>query len=216
MVCSKISPVEIHLVMEISVVVTNYNYGKYLGRCLRSLLNQSISKNKYEVIVIDDCSTDDSRAVLSTFNPEIRILELAENSGLSIAANTGIRSARGRYVVRVDADDYVHQDFLRVLLLGFEFFGIEFQAISLDYLEVSPIGETLKYGSQLESPIACAVCFKMDAIEQIGLYNEELRIHEEVDLLEKFQSSGFGIRNIAMPLYRYVRHKSSLTSQTLI
>lgn len=202
--------------MDISVVVTNFNYGKYLGRCLRSLLNQSLSRDKFEILVVDDCSTDDSLAILETFESEVRVITLSENSGLSKAANMGIRAARGRYMVRVDSDDYVHADFLRILLLGFEFFGLEAQAVSLDYLEVSAIGETINYGSQNIDPIACAIAFKMDAIEQIGLYTESLRINEEVDLRDRFALAGFTTRNINLPLYRYVKHGDSLTSETLI
>lgn len=62
-------------------MVTNYNYGRFLGRCLRSLINQSIDTSRYEVIVVDDCSDDDSREILKTFNKSIRTIFLEKNSG---------------------------------------------------------------------------------------------------------------------------------------
>lgn len=202
--------------MEISVVVTNFNYGKYLGRCVRSLLNQSIESSQYEIIVVDDASTDDSHEILKTFSSAIRPIYLDVNSGLSVASNTGIRSAHGRYIVRVDADDYVHSDFLRTLLIGFDFFGHDCEAIALDYLNVSDSGEFISYGDASSDPIACAIAFKLDALEQIGLYDSTLRFNEEVDLRKRFLDEGFTIRQVNLPLYRYVNHRHSLTRRTLI
>ena len=202
--------------MEISVIVTNYNYGRYLGRCLRSLLNQSIDSSKYEVIVVDDASTDDSREILKTFSTSIRIINLEKNSGLAFASNTGIKSAQGRYIVRVDADDYVHTDFLRILLVGFEFFGIDCEAIALDYINVLDSGEFLSYGDSSINPIACAIGFKLDALEQIGLYDSHLRLNEEVDLRQRFEREGFRIHKINLPMYRYVNHNLSLSRRSLI
>jgi len=132
--------------MQISVVIANYNYGKYLGRCVRSILSQSIDRKIYEVVIVDDASTDDSLAIMNTFSTEVRVIENQANMGLAYTANVGITSAKGRYVVRLDSDDYVHADFLRTLLIGFEFFGKQAEAISTDYLKVTPVGEILSYG----------------------------------------------------------------------
>jgi glycosyltransferase involved in cell wall biosynthesis len=202
--------------VEITVVVTNYNYGKFLGRCLRSLLNQSIDRSRYEIIVVDDASTDDSREILNAHLPFVRSIYLEKNSGLAFASNTGIKAARSRYLVRVDADDYVHSDFLRTLLMGFEFFGKDFQAVALDYFNVLDSGEYSSYGDALEFPIACAIAFKVDALEQIGLYDSNLRLNEEIELRSRFLEEGFKIRHINLPLYRYVNHDSSLTRRALI
>lgn len=202
--------------MQISVVITNYNYGKYLGRCIRSCLNQSIDHSEFEIVVVDDASTDDSREILATFSDRIRLIFLSENSGLAFASNIGIKSSLGRYIVRVDADDYVHSDFLRTLLNGFEFFGREVEAIALDYLNVTDAGELLSYGNSEEFPIACAIAFKIDVLERLGFYNEVLRLNEEIDLRARFLKEGFKLRNINLPLYRYVNHNLSLTRRTLI
>jgi glycosyltransferase involved in cell wall biosynthesis len=153
--------------MDLSVIVTNFNYGRYLGRCLRSLLSQSVESKSFEIVVVDDASNDDSRAILGTFSDSIRTIFNDKNMGLAYSANAGILQAKGRYVVRVDADDYVHQDFIRSLMLGYEFFGAETEAVSTDYLSVTPEGRILSYGSAKEMPIACAVAYKIDALEDI-------------------------------------------------
>jgi glycosyltransferase involved in cell wall biosynthesis len=202
--------------MQISVVIANYNYGKFLGRCVRSILSQTVDRKIYEVVIVDDASTDDSLAIMNTFRSEVRVIQNEANMGLAYTANVGITSAKGRYVVRLDSDDYVHSDFLRNLLLGFEFFGKQVQAISTDYLKVTPVGEFLSYGFAEIEPIACSIAFKMDALETLGYYNDALRIGEEVELRERFSSANFRIRNVNLPLYRYVQHSKSLTKSVLI
>jgi glycosyltransferase involved in cell wall biosynthesis len=202
--------------VNLSVVVTNYNYGRFLGRCLRSLVGQTCSKDEYEIIVVDDASTDRSVGVLETFSNSIRTVFNQTNRGLAYSANIGMSYARGRYVVRVDADDYVHADFIRTLLLGYEFFGSEIEAISTDYLKVTPEGSYLEYGNAEEKPIACAIAFKMDALETLGFYDNSLRINEEIDLRKRFQEYEFRIRNLNLPLYRYVQHSESLSKSVLI
>jgi len=202
--------------MEISVVVTNYNYSKFIGRCVRSLLNQNVPKEIFEIIVVDDCSTDESVEILKIFGESIRTIILDQNIGLGAASNVGIRSAKGRYVVRVDSDDYVHPDFLKILLLGFEFFGKDVEAISTDYFSVSPAGEIIKYGDARKNPIACGIAFKIDALESLGYYNPKLRLGEEIDLRNRFEKENFLIKHIELPLYKYVQHDSSLSKKSLI
>jgi len=202
--------------IEISVVVTNYNYGRYLGRCLRSLLSQDTENSKYEIILVDDGSTDDSREVAEIFSENIQIIKNEVNLGLATTANIGLSKARGRYVVRVDSDDYVHKSFLNQIMIGFELMGSEFQAIAVDYYKVDEIGKILSYGNSNVEPIACGIGFKIDALESIGFYNSKLRINEEIDLRKRFIAEGFEILRIPLPLYRYVQHSKSLTKSVLI
>jgi len=99
--------------MLISVVITNFNYARYLERAIRSTLDQSLDRGKYEVIVVDDHSTDESSLILDNYEDEIRIIRFAENKGLAAARNEGIRKAKGQFVVFVDADDYIQHDLFK-------------------------------------------------------------------------------------------------------
>jgi glycosyltransferase involved in cell wall biosynthesis len=97
-----------------SIIITNYNYEKFLGRCIRSCLNQLIS-DKYEVILVDDCSKDRSIKVANEFKhfPNFKIIQNKKNIGVAASANIGFLKAKGKYVVRIDADDYVSKILLK-------------------------------------------------------------------------------------------------------
>ncbi|WP_067585806.1 glycosyltransferase family 2 protein [Endozoicomonas ascidiicola] len=95
-----------------SVVVPCYNYADYVERAALSVLNQTCSD--YELIIINDGSTDHSREVLSALEvkfPAIRVIH-NENQGLAATRNCGIRAASGRFLIFLDADDYFLPDAL--------------------------------------------------------------------------------------------------------
>ncbi|MFM7105835.1 MAG: glycosyltransferase family 2 protein, partial [Flavobacteriales bacterium] len=88
----------------ISLIITTYNYGQYLERAIRSALDQTLPIEQYEVIVIDDASTDHTSLILDNFKDDIRIIRMDKNVGLAAARNEGIRKAKGQFVVFLDAD----------------------------------------------------------------------------------------------------------------
>ena len=100
----------------ISVIIPVYNREKYVEECIRSLQNQSY-KN-YEIILIDDGSTDDTLAIcrrLAAEIPAIRILE-GTHAGVSKARNIGLEAARGDFVFFIDSDDIIHPGLLEILV----------------------------------------------------------------------------------------------------
>ena len=99
----------------ISIIVPTYNRSDFITKCVRSLINQSIPKNNYEIIIVDDCSTDNTTEALKVYMDKIRIIKNENNMGLPYSLNKGIKNSLGRFVVRVDSDDYVHTDYLHIL-----------------------------------------------------------------------------------------------------
>ena len=94
------------------VLLFSFNHEKYIARCIRSLINQTMSKSDYEIIVINDGSTDKTSNILKEFGKYISLIENKKNEGLPVALFKGIKKALSKYIVRVDADDYVNEDFL--------------------------------------------------------------------------------------------------------
>ena len=88
-----------------SIIVINFNYARYLGVAIDSALAQfGLS---VEVIVVDDCSTDGSRALMESYGSRIIARYHDRNAGMSASANTGFAASRGDYVLFLDADDYL-------------------------------------------------------------------------------------------------------------
>ena len=99
----------------ISVIIPVFNGEKFIGRCLRSLLNQTLSREKYEIIVINDASTDKTEYALKLFKEDIKVIKNKKNIGLPASLNKGINLSNSEFIVRVDSDDYVGVHFLQIL-----------------------------------------------------------------------------------------------------
>lgn len=90
----------------VSVIMPNYNCGAYISESIESVLSQSYPN--WELIVVDDCSSDNSAEIVRAFCsacPKIHLVELAENTGASNARNKGISLAQGEYIAVLDSDD---------------------------------------------------------------------------------------------------------------
>jgi glycosyltransferase involved in cell wall biosynthesis len=196
----------------VSVVITCYNYARYVERAIRSCLEQSLNRNQFEIIVVNDCSTDHSADVLANYTEECRIFNLEENVGLAAARNFGIKKAKGQFVVFLDADDYIQKDLLLVEKLFLEQ-NNDLDAVSCDYYLVDEAGNHLEHVNAEEKPIACGIMFRKDYLFDVGLYDEDFRAREEEELRRRFVRK-FNIYNIILPLYRYRMHESNLTKDT--
>lgn len=195
--------------MKVSVIIATYNCERYIGRAIRSLIGQSFPKNDYEILVVDDGSSDHTQQVLESFGDWIRVIPLVGHQGLPSACNEGIKKALGYLVVRVDADDYVHEDFLKVEHLYLTL-NPEFDAVACDYYLVDENEEHLAKKNAETDPIACGIMFKKDNLVAIGLYDEKFLMLEDTDLRIRYRQK-FNIHRIELPLYRYRMHKNNLT-----
>lgn len=196
--------------MDISVLIANYNYERYLARAVRSCLDQTMPREAYEIIVIDDASVDKSLSVLSRFHDEIVLIVNEQNKGLGISLNRGLSAARGQYVVRVDADDYVERDFLRILWL-FLAENYDAEAAACDYFLVEENGRKVIRKSVDKDPIGCGVMFRHDFLFTLGYYASDLRINEDKELMSRFEAAKGRMLRVPLPLYRYTMHEESLT-----
>lgn len=103
----------------ISVVIDNYNYGRFLPEALESALAQDLPAGSFEVVVVDDGSTDDSRRVLERYQGRVRAV-FQENRGYGTALSRGVAEAKGDIVSFLDSDDVWRPDKLRRVLERFD------------------------------------------------------------------------------------------------
>lgn len=196
--------------MSCSIIITNYNNAKYLGRAIRSCLKQT---EKTEVIVVDDCSTDDSLKVMYSFGDKIKRVVLSQNVGVAGASNEGIRAATGDYIMRVDADDYVNENIVKIFSQILEWNkGIGF--VYGDLLKVNNDEEVLCRVdlNNLDAVLrhGAGIMFRKTYLEAIGLYDDKLRNAEDYDLIKRYLSNWNGY-HLPLPLYRYRQHETNMT-----
>ena len=200
--------------MDTSVIICNYNRKAYLGRAIRSCLKQSLLKNRYEIIVVDDASTDESRDVIVGFKDKIVPVLLPENVGVAEASNVGIRAALGSFVIRVDSDDYINENtllFMTEILLNNPDIGF----VYADHLRVDANEKVLERVNintlDLLFRHGAGIMFRKSYLEAIGLYDKSLRNAEDYDLLKRYIKNYDGY-HLKLPLYRYRIHPNQMTA----
>lgn len=202
----------------VSVIVTAHNYGRFLEQCLQSVLTQTFQD--FEVIVVNDGSTDNTAEVLAAYaaQPRVKILTLT-GVGLAAACNAGIREARGEYIMRLDADDFLdphalrlEADFLEhhpdVGLVYPDFYTVDEQGRFLGYTRVPRVQD----GARLldDNPLAGGAMYRRACYDAVGGYNETLRYQEDYDFWLRF-AERFPVHGLGLPLLSYRQHAGSMS-----
>jgi glycosyltransferase involved in cell wall biosynthesis len=192
---------------QITIIITNYNYEKYLQRCIRSCINQI--NVDHEVILVDDCSTDRSLEMITPFSEQVRVFKTPENSGVAAASNLGIKNARGQFIIRVDADDYVSSEMCYFMKKYLESNHDAF-CVSCDYEIVDDYENMIERKYASKDNISCGIMYRKDVLVQLGAYNEEFR-HREEEELRKRLGDYYKIHHLNIPFYRYRMHSTNKT-----
>ncbi len=202
----------------VTIYITNYNYGSYIKEAIESVLNQSFKD--IELIIIDDGSTDNSRMIIESYShlSNTRII-FQKNKGLNVTNNIAMRLAHGKYLVRLDADDYFSEDAIEKMSNKLESdpdLGLVFP----DYYLIDTLGDVIakeqrhafdKDVSLLDQPAhgACTMIRRL-FLEKLGGYNESFSCQDGYDLWIRFTAK-YKVANINEPLFNYRQHNSNLT-----
>ena len=190
-----------------------FNQEQYIGRCIRSLLSLNYPRDDYEIILINDGSTDHTMTVVNAYRDELKIVINSSQSGLPAALNKGIKLSKGKHIVRLDGDDYVNEYFIFLLHTYLEQ-NKYMDAIACDYLLVDNKEEVISRENCIDKPIGCGIMFKSNQLLDIGLYDEDFRLHEERELRHRFEKK-YKIHRLELPLYRYRRHEKNITNNAI-
>ncbi len=193
---------------KITIIICSYNNSKYLKKCLKSIFNQSISKKYYDVILIDDKSTDKSLKIIKYFENKrnLLIIKNKKNIGLVKSCNIAIKKSKTDFIVRVDSDDYISKDFIKYFLKfiykKYDFIYSNYKIIKKNSIENIKIDKFKKL-------ISCSVALKKNILVQIGGYRNFL--WEEYDLYLRYLKKTKKIFKINKYLYYYRHHKNNMT-----
>lgn len=212
----------------VSVIVPVYNVEQYLDECLNSIRQQTY-KN-IEIIVVEDCSTDNSLNTLTKHleDPRVKLIQHEKNSGLSAARNTGIDAAKGDYIMFVDSDDLVHLSLIKLCvkyaivndadLITYDFKAFEDGIKLSPQLDLSAVNNS-KVLEQREAyfdqqHFAWLKFMRTSLVKTkslyfpIGLYYEDWPFHWELGLVAKKKY------HIPAELLLYRQRKTSITGSS--
>ena len=177
----------------VTVYIANHNYGTYIEQAIESALAQTL--DDYEILIIDDGSTDNSREIIERYSDHDRVVTIFQhNKGLNVTNNIALRAARGKYIMRLDADDYLDEHALQVLSGALER-ELNVALIFPDYYEVDEKGNVLEMVRRhdfddvtLHDQPAHGACtmVRRDALREIGGYDESFRCQDGYDLWVRF------------------------------
>lgn len=219
--------------IRLSIIVPFYNVEKYIEECIHSLYDQDIPQEEYEVICVDDCSPDGSRAIVERLQKEYKTLRLIcheRNKKLGGARNTGLKEAKGRYVWFVDSDDYVMPNCISKLLREAE--AEDAEMLLFDYATVTngksqqvvypKIEDRIVTGAGLLKqvqerwyvcvPTAWNKLYKREFLMQNGLLFTEDVMYEDTDLSLKMLAYLKRIKYVNMAAYNYRQNAQSITN----
>ncbi len=101
---------------KVSIIIPNYNGQKYLGECIDSLLHLDFPRESYEIIVVDNSSSDNSSEFILSMYPDVIMIEAGKNLGFASGCNLGIKKSRGEYIVLLNNDTVVDTNWLKELV----------------------------------------------------------------------------------------------------
>lgn len=192
----------------ISVIITNYNYSRFLPRAIRSALDQTVP---VEILVVDDASTDTSKIIIDSFGSLIRSVPHPTNQGLAAARNTGWQAASGDRVVFLDADDMLHRDFCRICEVHLSYSNAD--AVATDYFITDEWDRHIKRMGWDTEPIACGVVYRTEHLHKLKGYRDVYR--EDIEFMDRFMTK-YTMDVVREPLYRYRKHGENMTLKGVI
>lgn len=133
---------------KLSFIIPAYNCNKYISDCILSLLRQDLAPEDYEIIIINDGSTDNTINILTDFQEKYKNIKVydQENHGRDYARNQGVKKAKGDYIWFIDNDDYITANCIKTLLFTAQTLNLELFAVAPPnkYIEIFPQDFNLK------------------------------------------------------------------------
>lgn len=173
--------------IKVSFIVPFYNVEKYIEQCIRSLYNQDVPLDEYEVIVVNDCSPDNSRDIVLKLKeefPTLLLIEHANNKKQAGARNTGVKEAKGEYIWFIDSDDFLQPNVLRGLLR--EATENNLDVLHFDYIRVTDDNDIQEYPVNYSTNVIDGNKFFFDENEIWWKKGVEVwrRLHKRIFLIE--------------------------------
>lgn len=211
--------------MKFSIIIPVYNVEQFLAKCLDSVLGQSF--DDFEVIAVNDGSTDNSKQILEKYTSKSRKLKVINqiNKGLGGARNTGIKEAAGEYLLLLDSDDYLEVNTLQLLgefleqyqldILAFDCNKVDLNGNLIERITITDYQEKYTELSRkqfmLFEPTACTKVYKRRLFVDNGIMFPERLWYEDLATVFRIVPYANKIGYLKEACYNYVQQPNSIT-----
>jgi glycosyltransferase involved in cell wall biosynthesis len=218
--------------VDLSIIVPTYNVEKYLANCLGSLIHQDVPIEDYEILVINDGSTDSSPQIAESFEQKYDQIKVfhQDNQGLSAARNEGLRRARGKFIYFIDSDDYIAYNTLGYALKLMKEYDLEVLGLGVMHTTDLDIHQAKNHEviDKEEIEITDGITFiarnpflnnvwwyliKREYLLETGLTFPIGRYFEDCTFTATLLTEGKRIGNSSLDFYRYVIRPDSIMTR---
>ena len=204
----------------VSIIVPCYNYGNYLKRAVTSIINQTFSN--WELIIVNDGSTDNTseiaKALINKYsNLNITLIEQKNSGQPAISRNNGIKKAKGKYILCLDADDMIAptmlEECLRIAEGGHPLVYTAFEVYEKKNFQLKYIDQSIDYDFDILKYInfiPTASMFLKKAWKVVGGYRTNVVGYEDWDFWITLGAKGYHGTRVAKPLFKYFKGQEGI------
>ena len=203
---------------KVSIYILNFNYGKFIGQAIESCVEQSFKD--IEIIIIDDGSTDNSKEIIQLYTRKYPFIKTRfnKNQGLIKSCNQALKLAEGKYILRLDADDWLDRNAIEIMFNKMEK-NKKVELLFPDYYETDENKNVLhtirrhdfKKVKLLTLQLMEHVLYSEKTLINMGGYDENFSCQDGFEIWLRFYKK-FKVMNLNLPLFYYRRHGSNLTT----
>lgn len=222
--------------MLLSIIIPVYNVEDYINDCINSILHQSFKD--YEIVLVDDGSEDKSGRICDQYADQYSHISVVHkiNGGLSDARNAGLKIAKGKYILFVDADDYISEESLANIMMCLKALGSDIDVVFLEAIKIYPDGKKIPMGDgYIENKInnqpkdivmkhlstlnkfpgsACTKLVMKNLIINNQLYFERGLLSEDIDWTIKLLKTAKTFGYTSYPYYYYRQKRNGSITDT--
>ena len=203
----------------VSIIIPAYNAATLVGGAIESTLQQTMSD--FEVIVVDDGSTDGTAQVAAQYGADARVRCISQkNRGLPGARNAGAKISQGKYLAFLDADDFLAANAIEVMIGKFEETGAAW--LNVGVLKIEGEQRTFRHPRIPEGELLLRILeddfitrspfYPRKEFFEIGMYDETIRMREDWDINIRMVAAEKPFALVDQPLYFYTRTEGSITT----
>tara|TARA_Y100000590_G_scaffold395061_1_gene474726 strand:- start:668 stop:1933 length:1266 start_codon:yes stop_codon:yes gene_type:complete len=213
-----------------SIIIPVYNSEKYLSSSLKSVLSQPFSKKKYEIILINDCSTDSSGSIIKSFKrrfKNIKVINNKINRRVSYCRNKGIQNAKGKYVIFLDSDDELKKNSLIKienilskrqydLILSLEFKSNKIRINRKKISQINNVNSFIAYENKkhIYNPNCWNMVLNKSFLQRKKIFFKKIDIFEDQVFCTEVLFNVKKIKIIPGTFYTYIQRPHSLSRKT--